>query len=325
MKTLAIGPRTDAASWEWIGQAMAVELSPEFHVVPFEHFAHADAELVLIVKQRPPASFLAEARRRGSRIFFAPIDVYHDPQEIAADAGMLGACEAVFLHSEALLAALSPLCRRIIHVEHHGRFVLPQPARYRSEGFLLWLGAFEHLPYLLRWLDGHKPPIEIRLLTNLTGRSSRVAGHFTAHELGISLQVSPDTVNGYPAQEWSEAAQAEMMQTCRAAIDIKGDSFNQRTKPPTKAQQFVASGVPFGCNPGHPAAAYFGARGFAVADAADFDRLLSPSYWEQTQRFAAALRANISLAAVSDVYRQVLRQGGVTAAGIGHGDLRSAT
>ncbi len=324
MKTLAIGPRTGAVSWEWVGQAMTVELGSDFHVVPFDSFAPVEAELVLIVKQRPPASFVAEARRRGSRIFFAPIDVYRDPQEIAADAGMLGACEAVFLHSEALSPALSPFCRKIIPVEHHGRFILPKPAQYRSEGFLLWLGAFEHLPYLLHWLDGHRPPLEVRLLTNLTSRSSRVAGHFAAHELGISLQVSANTVNGYPAQEWSEAAQAEMMRICRAAIDIKGDSFNQRTKPPTKAQQFVASGVPFGCNPGHPAAAYFGARGFAVADAADFDRLLSRSYWEETQRFAAALRPNISLTAVSEVYRQALRQG-TAAAGIRNRDLRSAT
>ena len=167
---------------------------------------------------------------------------------------------------------------------------------YRSDGFLLWLGAFEHLPYLLRWLDGHPPPFEVRLLTNLSSRSGRVAGHFVAHELGISLRVTDSGVNGYPAQEWSEAAQRELMQTCRAAIDIKGDSFNQRTKPPTKAQQFIASGVPFGCNPGHPAIDYFHKRGFEVADAADFDRLLSRPYWEETQRFAA-LAARKSVAA----------------------------
>jgi hypothetical protein len=326
MNTLAIGPRTGAASWEWVGQAMAGELSSDFKVVLFDSFDQVpDAGIVLIVKQRPPMSFVAEARHRGSRVFFAPIDVYCDPQEIAADAGMLGACEAVLLHSEALLPALSRYCRKIVPVEHHGRFILPLPAKYRSEGFLLWLGAFEHLPYLLHWLDGHPPPLEVRLLTNLTSRSGRVAGHFLAHELGISLQVSGDAVNGYPAEEWSEAAQAEMMQACHAAIDIKGASFNQRMKPPTKAQQFAASGVPFGCNRGHPAVAYFAARGFALADAADFDRLLSPSYWEQTQRFAPALRASLSLATVSEAYRQALGEAGVAASIPQRRDLRSTT
>ena len=307
MKTLAIGPRTGAASWEWVGQAMAAELSAEFEIAVFDSFEEAgDTELVLVVKQHPPAGFVAEARRRGSRLFFTPIDIYHDPQEIAADAAMLAACEAVLLHSRALLPALSPYCRNIVTVEHHGRFVLPAPAPYRPDGFLLWLGAFEHLPYLLHWLDSHPLPINLRLLSNLSNRSSRVTGHFLAHELGIALRVSDGNVNGYPVEEWSEAAQARMMQDCRAAIDIKGASFNQRTKPPTKAQQFVASGVPFGCNPGHPALAYFRGRGFELTDAADFDRLLSRSYWEQTRGAAGELRADISLPAVSQTYREVL-------------------
>jgi len=307
MKTLAIGPRTAAPSWAWVGQAISRELSSDFNVLQFDSFDDAPgSDLFLIIKQRPPASFVAERLRRGSRLFFAPIDVYHDPLEIAADAGMLGSCTAVLLHSEALLPALSPYCRKIVPVEHHGRFVLPALASYRSEGFILWLGAFEHLPYLLHWLDRHPPPLEVRLLTNLTSRAGRAAGHFIAHELGISLRVTNGEVNGYAAQEWSEAAQAEMMQTCRAAIDIKGESFNQQMKPPTKAQQFVASGVAFGCNPDHPAIAYFHTRGFEVADAADFERLLSRSYWEETQRFAFSLRDDLSLATVSQAYRQVL-------------------
>jgi hypothetical protein len=307
MKTLAIGPRTSAASWEWVGQTISRELTADFNISVFDTFDDVgNAELVLIIKQRPPAGFLAEALQRGSRPFFAPIDVYHDPREIAADAAMLGACEAVLLHSEALLPALLPYCRKIIPVEHHGRFILPALAPYRSDGFLLWLGAFEHLPYLLHWLNGHPCPLEVRLLTNLANRSSRIAGHFLAHELGIALRVTEGNINGFPAQEWSEAVQAEMMQACRAAIDIKGDSFNQRTKPPTKAQQFVASGVPFGCNPGHPAIAYFRERGFDLADAADVERLLSRSYWEKTQRLAVPLRETLSLAAINQTYRQAL-------------------
>lgn len=325
MKTLAIGPRTAAASWEWVGRSMADELTSDFNVVLFDSFDQVvNAELVLIVKQRPPAGFVDETLRRGSRLFFAPIDVYHDPREIAADAGILGACEAVLLHSETLLPALSRRCRKIVPVEHHGRFVLPAPAPYRTQGFLLWLGAFEHLPYLLHWLERNPPPIDIRLLTNLASRASRVKGHFTAYQLGVSLRVTDSGINGCPAQEWSEAAQAEMMQACRAAIDIKGDSFNQRTKPPTKAQQFVASGVPFGCNPGHPAIAYFRRHGFDVADAADFDRLLSRSYWEETQRLAVPLRANLSLPAVGQTYRQALSEAGAVA-DLQTRDLRSAT
>jgi len=307
MTTLAIGPRTGAPSWEWVGMALAGELRSDFDVILFESFEEAPrAELVMVIKQRPPAAFVAAVGERGSRLFFAPIDVYRDPREIAEDAAMLGACEAVFLHGEALLPVLANFSRNIVPVEHHGRYIQPLPARHKPEGFILWVGAFEHLPYLLHWLERHPAPCEVRLLTNLSGRSSRVNGHFIAHELGLALKVADGTINGYPAQDWSEAAQARLMRACRAAIDIKGDSFNQRTKPPTKAQQFVASGVPFACNPGHPAAGYFRARGFPVADAADFDRLLSPAYWAETQRAAVPLRECISLQSVSQIYRQAL-------------------
>ena len=72
-------------------------------------------------------------------------------------------------------------------------------------------------------------------------------------------------------------------------------SFNQVTKPPTKAQQFVASGIPFGCNPDSSVAAYFRARGFDVADAADEARLTSLRYWDETRAFAPRLRGSTSI------------------------------
>ena len=49
------------------------------------------------------------------------------------------------------------------------------------------------------------------------------------------------TLAGCEIHRWSERAQLEMMQECKAAIDVKQLAiFNQFCKPPTKAQQFVA-------------------------------------------------------------------------------------
>jgi hypothetical protein len=51
MKTLAIGPRTNAPSWAWVGQAISGELSSDFNVVLFDSFDQVgNAELVLIIK-----------------------------------------------------------------------------------------------------------------------------------------------------------------------------------------------------------------------------------------------------------------------------------
>jgi hypothetical protein len=307
MTVLAIGPRTNAPSWEWVGLAMASELGRDFDVMLFDDFAEVpNAEAILIVKLRPPAGFLAKAQASGARLYFAPIDVYQDPQEIAADAELLGQCEAVLSHSEALLPMLAPFCRKVAPVEHHARFALDRLAEYRSDGFLLWVGAFQHAPYLLHWLARHPSPIPVRLLSDLDNRAARVAGHLLAHELGFSLHIGDGQINGHAVERWSEAAQAALMASCKAAIDIKGKTFNQITKPPTKAQQFVASGIPFACNANHPAMGYFRARGFELAADDDLDRLLSKAYWAETRRFAGRLQQWTSLAAVGQAYRRIL-------------------
>jgi len=307
MKVLAIGPETGAPSWDWIGRGMADELGQHYRVVLFKDFDEIpDADLILIVKQRPPAAFVGAAKSRGARVCFTPVDIYQDREQIAADAAMLGDCDALLLHSEALRPALAPYCSNLALVEHHARYALDDLAAFKAEGFLLWIGAFQHVPHVIAWLDRNPPPMEVRLLTDLDRRTARLAAHFEAHRQGLTLRIRDGRVNGYPAEPWSEAAQARLMQACKAAIDIKGNSFAQVTKPPTKAQQFVASGIPFGCNPSHPAAAYFRARGFELADAGDFDRLLSHTYWAETQHFAVQLRELTARDAVGRVYRQIL-------------------
>jgi hypothetical protein len=307
MKVLAIGPETGAPSWDWVGLGMADELARYFRIVLFKGFEEIpNADLILIVKQRPPAPFVGAAKARGARVCYAPVDAYQDPEEIAADAGMLGDCHAVLLHSEALRPAMGPFCSRLALVEHHARYTLEELATFKAEGFLLWIGALQHVPHVLGWLECNPPPIEVRLLTDLNVRSARLAAHVEAHRQRFALRIRDDRINGYPVEPWSEAAQARLMQGCKAAIDIKGNSFSQITKPPTKAQQFVASGIAFGCNPGHPATAYFRSHGFEPADACDFDRLLSHSYWVETRRFAGRLRERTARDAVGRVYRQIL-------------------
>jgi len=307
MTMLAIGPRAASPSWDWVGLGMARALARYFDVVLFDGLERPpDADLVLVVKQRPSAAFVESACRRGARVFFAPIDIYRNPADIAADAAMLHGCDAVLVHAPALRPALAPFCRRTCDVEHHARFALDRPADFNADGPLLWIGAVQHVPHVLHWLDRHRPPVEVVLLTDLDSRSGRIAAHLAARRLGVSLRIGAGAINGHRAERWSEAAQTSLMQTCKASIDIKGDSFDQATKPPTKAQQCVASGVPFGCNAGHPATTYFEAHGFDVADAADFGRLLSRDYWAETRAFGARLREWTSLDAVGRAYHRIL-------------------
>lgn len=73
-------------------------------------------------------------------------------------------------------------------------------------------------------------------------------------------------VGGHRALPWSERRQREMMRACKAAFDVKHTAlFSQRHKPPTKGQQYVASGIPCALNPESYSAEYFRRRGFDPA------------------------------------------------------------
>jgi hypothetical protein len=123
----------------------------------------------------------------------------------------------------------------------------------------------------------------------------------------VRLHFGKDEINGFPAFAWSEAAQAQMMRACRAALDIKGQDFNQSTKPPTKSQKFIASGIPFACNADSPMARYFRQRGFHLAQPTDTARLFSHDYWKETRQAGARLREALSFGSVSAVYRGKLQ------------------
>lgn len=302
---VAFGPATDLPSWDWVGVDTANALGKFCEVTIFENFGKDPAaDIVVILKHCPPAEFVDAVHARGGKIVYLPIDRYESEAAILGDRDFLGRCDLVMLHSAALLPFIARYCRAVQPVEHHCRYALPEPAAFHADGYLLWVGAAQHLPYVIAWLDDHPVPMEVRLLTNLHDVRGRAAARFKAYAMGMSLQVQDNQVNGYPVFRWSEAMQRTMMRECRAAFDIKGQDFNQLTKPPTKAQQFAASGISFGCNSGSPVEAWFHAQGFAVAHADDFQRLTSRAYWEATQVFAQTLRHALSMDSVLQTYRQ---------------------
>ena len=304
MRTVAIGPVRDLPSWHWIGSETAGELGRYYRVAVFAEFDRLPAaEIILLVKQRPPPAFVAAAQAAGSKLVFLPVDGYASEAALAADAPLLAACDLVLAHSEMLLPLLRPHCRRLGLVEHHGRDVLPTPAPWRERGPVLWVGGCQHVPHLLKWLDAHPLPCEVRIMTDLDDRRARLAAHVAGHAIGLSLAFGPGTINGHPAMPWSADAQQAMMGTCKAAIDIKGNDFAQRTKPPTKGQQFVASGIPFACNRDSATARYFIARGFTPAAPDDVAYWFSRDYWEASRQFAERLRPALTLTAVGGAYR----------------------
>jgi hypothetical protein len=287
---------------------MSTELEKYFDVTRFDSFETIPiCEALLIVKHRPSLALVKNLRERGVKIIFAPIDLYASPTEILHDRELLESCDLVLSHSEPLLCYLRPYCTRIALVEHHGKYTLPILSSYKQNGYVLWIGGLQYAPYLLHWLRNHPVEREVKILTDLKNLAALSAARSLARKLGLLIEIGPHWINEHEARVWSETEQLRMMRECKAAIDIKGSDFNQSTKPPTKAQKYVSSGIPFACNWEASASRYFRARSFELASPLDQDRWFSPEYWQETVAFAKGLRERLSIEAVGLSYRTELQ------------------
>jgi hypothetical protein len=111
---------------------------------------------------------------------------------------------------------------------------------------------------------------------------------------------------GVRVHNWSPHRQAEMTEAARVVIDVKGNDFRSRHKPPAKGIDFIASGVPLAMNPESSTAEHLARMGFEVADPLDTARWLSREYWEETRRFGLALRELLTLSRVARRFKRVI-------------------
>jgi hypothetical protein len=297
MPTVAIGPDTGLPSWKWIGPDTARELGRYFRVRQFRDAIPA-CDVAILIKDHAicgPQDLL-----RGPRLIYCPIDHYSSPGAIDADRSFLERCAAVLIHCERLRAPLSRLTRNIWWIDHHDKYALPRPAAYRESGFILWIGGFQYAPYVLRWVEDHPLPAPLKLLTDAGNPAAQRCFDELAKSLGLRPARRADRIDGHEVVPWSVKRQAQLLQTAKAAVDIKWAAmdFNQWTKPPTKAQQYLISGVPFAVNPESYSYEYFQSRGFRLATPDDPGRWLSEDYWRESLPVGAALRDEISLRSV---------------------------
>lgn len=92
----------------------------------------------------------------------------------------------------------------------------------------------------------------------------------------------------------------------RGFLDVKGDDFRARHKPPAKGIDAVASGLPLAMDPASGTAEHLARIGFDVCPPEDHDRWLSREYAEDTPRFGAALWQLLSIDRVARRFRRIL-------------------
>ncbi len=307
---VAIGPSRNQVSWTWVGEDPARELAQAFDVTLFDSVDEPpDSDVIVVIKAIPSTDFLRAARARGSGLIFVPVDGLRSEQMAKEASAALHLFDGFGLHCRRLASSLPSEGRVTVEIDHWNRFGLDDLPSFKEQGPIVWIGACEHIPRVLRWLDRHPLSEPIRILTNLDVEPSRKEAQRLAADMGIDLCLTPRTssIFDHECAQWSERTQREWMTSAKAAFDIKGASYQQRHKPPTKAQQFIASGIPFAINHDAYAREHFEALGLPIPSPDDTERWLSRAYFDEIQAFARGYAPSLTLTRVARDYARLIR------------------
>ena len=309
-KTIAFGPEKDTPSWNWVGFDAYRELSKYFNVSTFQSLSKVPkANIICVIKQIPSKSFLSQAHQQGSKVIYFPIDFFNSKIHIHQCGEVLRACDGLITHCEKLNTILHRFNPDLFYIDHNNKYALPKMASYKEKGYVLWIGGCQYVAYLLNWIKHHPIKNEIKILTDIENGRAVASANSLLRQMRISHRLDEDTtfIDDIEVCKWSERLQHEMLEECKAAIDIKGSGdFNQSHKPATKSQKYVASGIPFAVNKDSYSFEYFASRKFNLCTPEDTERWFSEQYWEETKKFGEKLKVETSIEEVGLKLRKIL-------------------
>lgn len=289
---VAFGPVLSGwGSWEWVGYDTCRALETYFETCTFGGEDTPDADIVVIIKQLPSWRLLQDWAARAA-IVYCPIDYFGSAGEIDRAAASLRSCSRIVVHAEVLRKYFTPYAR-VEYLDHHVKFVRPELAPFSPDGYLMWVGVRSNLPPLETWLQQHRLPRELLILTNFEQPD------------GPPPLFQP-SANQVRIEHWTPESHVRFLKGAAAALDIKGSDFRARHKPPAKALDFLASGIPFAMPAETSSWQHLNRLGFELATPDDLDRWLSRAYWEDTRRFGSALREWLSLERVARRWKWLL-------------------
>ncbi len=306
---IAIGPERNVPSWNWVGVDTARELSKYHEIITFNKKIPA-CDVLITIKQPLDNQMLAEASKNKSKIIYCPIDFFLTESNIHYNRKFLGKCDKILSHCERLSPILQHHSKsKVEFINHNNKYCLPEMSSYKADGFVLWIGGFQYVAYLLDWLKKNPIKQEIKILSDISCERAIHAASLLAIRLKLKFNFNNGMVNNIQTYEWNEQLQSEMMREAKAAVDIKGGykDFNQYTKPPTKAQKYIASGIPFAANIESYSSEYFKIRGFNVADPSNQIKWFSKEYWEETYEYGKKLKEETSIESIGHQFNKVIK------------------
>lgn len=290
MLHIAFGPITPNPSWSWVGSDIAAELSRRGIQTSLFQTGEAPttANVWVFVKQPARIEDLERARRHMIETVYQPVDFYSELADIKNDP-VLPLYNKVISHSRELAVHLADRARSVSCTEHHVKFGLSEIRPWREpkpDDRILYVGQALNVPSLLEWLKQHDPDNKLSRRLNVMTDPSHVARYHNMPYIKFSA--------------WSEREHLSALGRVATVIDIKGTSFNQRMKPPTKAQQYVWSGIPLAMNPDSSSAAWFREEGLDIAHPLDEARWFSRAYYDEIVEASLELRQNLTVDRIAD-------------------------
>lgn len=294
-KLVRVGPVTHKPSWNWVGNHLVDSLRDTYDVETFNKSDTPKGDIIICIKHI--------AQDWHGKMISMPID------QIDIDktdwAPFLKKCNFIISHSEMLKEHILNINPKCTTINHHGKYTLGNRVPYREEGYAIWIGGMQHVPWLLKWVESYGSILPIQICTDIKDKAAYNAAHKLAKKIGLPLTISEKAINGISAIEWSEANQRVAMTNAKAAIDIKGEDWSQLSKPPTKTQKFVASGLPIALNCGSPGWRYLEKLGLQACEPND-NRWGSLEYYNDIQDASRIVRKETSFEYVRDQIIEIL-------------------
>lgn len=292
---VAFGPAvTGWGSWDWVGLDIARALQTHFEVTLFDALRIPPCDVLCVIKHVPPAT-MWQALPTDLRVIFAPVDAYGAVAEIDRDAPWLRRCQRIVVHCERLRRFFAPYAP-VEFLDHHVKYVGHPSHNAPPDGPLLWIGVRSNLTPLVQWVNTNQLPRPLVILTNPDDPSHP----FSPEEAGFCGR------NRVNILTWSAQLHHSVLTRCAAALDVKGTDFRARHKPPAKAIDFLAAGMPLAMNPDSSSVEHLANMGFDLCDCHQVDRWLSAEYRNETRHLGAALRELLSLPRIAFRWRKLI-------------------
>jgi len=287
---VAIGPKLpEFGSWNWLGEGLSANLHFPFVVKQFaDSNQPPEADIVVYIKFLPAQQQLAKVARESKVVFF-PVDLHGGCHEIDEAYESYRLLSRVIVNSRRLARYFHGYCD-ITYLDHPLKYALAEPRLTNDDGPLIWIDQECNLQPVLEWVNSRHLKRELWVLSNFVSSSK---------QLGFAKL-------GIRTENWTVTRHCEYLKVATAAIDIKGNNFRARHKPPAKAFDYLASGIPVIVNQGSSADLHISRLGFSNLYPETWQSELNSDYRQTVFEFAKGLHEVLGPQIVWHKMRDVL-------------------